>query len=72
MLFTRKYKYDRSNLITDNVPISIRDEIKYLGVTVDKSCLFKAHLKNAAGKAERICAQLCRIMSNVGGPRESR
>lgn len=44
----------------------------YLGIIVEKSFLFKAHLRKAADKAEKINTQLCRLMPNLGGPCESR
>ncbi|XP_050064771.1 uncharacterized protein LOC126553675 [Aphis gossypii] len=46
--------------------------MRYLGMIIDKSLLFKSHLKKAAAKAEGIGMQLARLMPNVGGPREDR
>jgi len=46
--------------------------MSYLGVTIDKSLLFKKHLSKAAAKAEKVGTQLARLMPNVGGPRENR
>ncbi|XP_025421297.1 uncharacterized protein LOC112691332 [Sipha flava] len=44
----------------------------YLGIVVDKTLLYKEHIKKAAEKADRIGGQLVRIMPNVGGPKELR
>ncbi|CAI6357877.1 unnamed protein product [Macrosiphum euphorbiae] len=44
----------------------------YLGIVINKSCLFKAHIAEAARKADRVGATLARLMPNVGGPREAR
>lgn len=43
----------------------------YLGI-VDKLCLFKAHIKKATQKADRVGVSLARLMPNVGGPREAK
>jgi len=50
----------------DNIPLS--SEMTYLGVTIEKSLLFKSHVRNASVKAEKIGSQLARLMPNIGGP----
>lgn len=72
VLFTYKYKYTRPNLVINNFVVACSDEMLYLGILVDKFCLFKAHMRKVANKAEGISAQLSRLMPNLGGPREKR
>lgn len=72
VLFSDKYKHAvlRVQLCGTTIPIS--SEITYLGVVVDQSMLFKAHIRKAAAKAEGVCSQLARLMPNIGGPKEPR
>jgi len=72
VLFTNRYKYDIPDIGTCGKPIKLTDQMTYLGIVIDKSCLFKAHIKKATQKADRIGASLARLMPNVGGPREAR
>ncbi|XP_022161493.1 uncharacterized protein LOC111027430 [Myzus persicae] len=41
-------------------------------MVVDRTILFKGHVKKAAARAAEIGKQLARIMPNLGGPREDR
>lgn len=72
VLFTSRYKYARPaiKLCGSDVPLST--EMKYLGMVVDRSLLFKVQVRKAAARAAEIGNQLARIMPNVGGPREER
>lgn len=72
VLFTYKYKYTLPSLTINNAELTLSNEMLYLGIIVEKSFLFKAHLRKAADKAEKINTQLCRLMPNLGGPCESR
>ncbi|XP_025207240.1 uncharacterized protein LOC112603056 [Melanaphis sacchari] len=60
------------NLRVCGSPITLSPEMSYLGMTIDKSMLFKTQFRNASAKAERITTKLARILPNVGGPREDR
>lgn len=72
VLFTYKYKHAIPNINVCGMPIALSEQMIYLGMVIDKSCLFKAHIKKATEKADRIGASLARLMPNVGGPREAR
>jgi hypothetical protein len=66
VLFTSRYKYARPaiKLCGSDVPLST--EMKYLGMVVDRSLLFKVQVRKAAARAAEIGNQLARIMPNVG------
>jgi len=72
VLFTRKYKHGTPIIKVGGKTIPITKEMTYLGMIIDSSLFFKEHVKAALSKAEKIAAQLARIMPNVGGPREDR
>lgn len=48
------------------------EKAKYLGVWLDKRRSFQAHVIEVVDKAERTAAALCRLMTNVGGPRQKK
>jgi len=72
VLFTNKYKFDTPRLVLDGQVIQLKDDMKYLGMVIERSLLFKAHINEAASKAEKTASALGRLMPNIGGPKESR
>ena len=53
--------------------VALQDSLKYLGILLDrKACLYGAHIRAAAEKAQRVLTSLSRLMPNVGGPGEKR
>lgn len=72
VLFTNKYKYSIPRIEICGSQVTVGTEMTYLGIVVDKDHLYKAHKRRATDKAERIGAQLSRLMPNIGGPREYR
>ncbi|KAL4120298.1 hypothetical protein QTP88_013016 [Uroleucon formosanum] len=48
--------------------IPLRNEIRYLGVILDKRLTFAAHAITVATKAALSAAALSRLMPNIGGP----
>lgn len=72
VLFTSRYKFDTPNVSLLGIQLKIASEMTYLGMVVDRTRLFKAHVRKAADKAEKVSAQLARLMPNIGGPREHR
>lgn len=72
VLFISRYKYNIPYVIVCSTPITPTDHMTYLGIVIDKSCLFKAHIKEVTQKVARIGASLARLMPNVGDPREAR
>jgi len=72
VLFTYRYKHAIPVIRVCGKQIKLSDQMSYLGIVIDKSGLFKAHIKKATEKADRIGASLGRLMPNVGGPREGR
>jgi len=71
VLFTWRYKYAVPEIKVCGTSINIADQMTYLGVVIDRSCLFKAHMKMAAQKAQQVGGRLARLMPNIGGPRET-
>lgn len=49
-----------------------KNNVKYLGVILDKSLKFGAHLEYVAAKAAKTITALSRIMPRVGGPGEQK
>ncbi|KAJ8951525.1 hypothetical protein NQ314_007667 [Rhamnusium bicolor] len=47
------------------------DNIKYLGVQIDRNLSWICHIDAAATKAERTAMALCKIMPRTGGPKTS-
>lgn len=72
VLFTDRYKYAIPNIAVAGTPIKLAEEMTYLGIVIDRRCLFQRHMEKASQKAEQIGAGLARPMPNIGGPRESR
>jgi len=70
VLFTNRYKYTIPRVRICGTYITLADQMTYLGIVIDRSCLFKAHIRKTTEKADRISAQLARLMPNIGGPRE--
>nr|XP_012218027.1 PREDICTED: uncharacterized protein LOC105669565 [Linepithema humile] len=50
--------------------ISVKNTMRYLGVTLDGDWTFAPHFENAIPKAERMFTALSGIMPNLKGPRE--
>ncbi|KAL4149949.1 hypothetical protein QTP88_003800 [Uroleucon formosanum] len=54
----------------DGHPLELKQQMKYLGMVVDRRLSFKEHIAEAAAKARRTANQLARLMPNVGGPKQ--
>jgi len=73
VMSTHKYKLELPELLMSGDKFPLSSEMTYLGVNVDKSLLFKSHVRKASAKAEKkIGSQLARLMPFVGGPQEDR
>lgn len=60
MVITRKLKYDSPLLTMGGIDIGLSDEIKILGLTIDKGLTFNAHATNMCKKVQGLYKQLCR------------
>lgn len=60
MVITRKLKYDTPRIRMGNVIIALTDEIKILGLIIDKKLTFKNHIKYICAKALNIYKPLAR------------
>ncbi|KAK9753588.1 hypothetical protein QE152_g1894 [Popillia japonica] len=65
-------KVKQISVRVENDVICSQDSIKYLGVHFGKNMLIRVHIQKTAEKAGKVLANLCRLMPNVGGPRERR
>lgn len=72
ILITGKKKYGNIKILWDGVEIIQKENVKYLGITLDKKLSFLPHLENVSIKAEKSVAALARITPNIGGPGENK
>lgn len=72
VLFTNRYKYTAPVLIMNGTTLTLSKSMKYLGLIVESSMLYKEHIKYAATRAQSIMTSLGRLMPNLGGPRQAR
>lgn len=72
LLVTKRKVQEYITLHIGDVEIISKDEIRYLGVTIDARLCFKQHITNVAKKAANVSMALTRLMPNIGGPRPCR
>jgi len=72
VLFTNRYKYAEPTLMVNGTTLTLSKSMKYLGLIVERSMLYKEHIKYAAARAQGIMTSLGRLMPNLGGPRQAR
>lgn len=58
MLFTRKLKYETPNLVMSGVRLNLVEEIKLLGLVIDRRLTFKSHITAQCKKAAEIYKQM--------------
>lgn len=56
----------------EGVTINSKNSVRYLGVEFDKNLRMTAHIKIVSEKAERVAANLSRLMPNISGPNNSK
>ena len=64
MLTTRRRNIEALTLVMDESNIQLVNEIKYLGVILDRRLTFRSHLDHVASKASKLLA----ILSSVTRP----
>ncbi|CAH2218226.1 jg13488 [Pararge aegeria aegeria] len=60
MVITRKLKYDSPLLSMGGSGVGLSSEIKILGLTIDQSLTFNAHMRSTCKKVQAIYKKLCR------------
>ncbi|CAK1595525.1 unnamed protein product [Parnassius mnemosyne] len=60
MVITNKLKYDSPRLSMGGMVVRMSEEIKVLGLTVDRKLTFKTHVRNVCKKATSLYTQLSR------------
>lgn len=56
------------NMRVNDVVISTKSTVNYLGIRLDTKLTFSCHIQHSINKAAEITANLSRLMANVGGP----
>ena len=72
VLFTNRYKYTLPRLTINNPALAFTNDIQYLGIVMDRRLSFREHMRRAADKTADVVIQSSQIISNLGGPKESR
>lgn len=67
VVLSRRRAFVPPRLMVGGHLIPLRNEIRYLGVILDKRLTFAAHASTVAAKAARSAAALSRLMPNIGG-----
>lgn len=67
-VLTRKWSYNPPRLRLGGADVQISDELKYLGVVLDRRLTFNSHVIRAAAAAIGTANAISRLMMNVGGP----
>jgi len=68
VMLTRRLAYTRPRLRIGGHTISIKEDIRYLGVRLDTRLTFAAHVRTVAKKAITSATALSRLMPNIEGP----
>lgn len=72
LMFTGKRQLESPLITLNGQAIAEAHSVKYLGITLDKSCRFTQHIINVCNKAEIMTKSLNVIMSNKRAPRPSK
>ena len=72
LLVSKRKQMEKATVRVGDHTVESKDEIKYLGVTLDSRLSFRAHVKHACEKAAKRYTGLARMLANTGGPRSSR
>lgn len=72
MLIVGRKQYRDMHFLWGGQEIVQKDNIKYLGVVLDRRLSFQPHLEYITNKAEKTVTALARITPNVGGPGENK
>lgn len=68
LLLTRRQIPTVVDMTVDDVTISTKKVVNYLGMRLDSKLTFSHQIQYATIKASKITSQLSRLMANVGGP----
>jgi len=68
MMLTRRRAYIRPRLRIGGHTISVKEDIRYLGVRLDTRLSFAAYIRTVAKKAITSATALSRLMLNIKGP----
>ena len=69
VVFTRSRKLPTTTLKIDGKAIAYKQEVKYLGVTLDSKLQWKTHIDDKTKKAKKFISQVASITRNNWGPK---
>ena len=69
VVFTRRQKTPPKALVIDGKEIAYKQEVKYLGVTLDSKLHWKAHINDKVHKAKRFISHVAQITRKNWGPK---
>jgi hypothetical protein len=69
---TGKKKVERIDIRLRGHPIPIKKTVRYLGVTLDTGLTGKEHIQQVTAKADKVMANLARIMPRVNGASDTK
>ena len=69
VVFTRRRKLPLKQLYIDGRPIEYKQEVRYLGITLDSKLHWKKHIDDKIAKAKRFIYQVANITRKNWGPK---
>lgn len=72
VLVTGRKLVETTTLQVGDYELTTQPYIRYLGVMIDSRLSFKKQVEYASAKASTVRATLCRLMPNIGGPKQRR
>lgn len=65
-------KISEMKFIVGEEEVNIKNELKYMGIYIDKGVKMTTHVKKICEKTNKVLNDLTKITANVGGPRSSK
>ena len=69
VVFSRRHKIPPRNLVIDGKEIAYQNEVKYLGITLDRKLHWTKHIDDKIGKAKRFLHNVANITRKNWGPK---
>lgn len=72
VILSRRWAFTPPRLTLGGHVIALKNQLRYLGVILDRRLTFAAHVDTVAKKASRSAAAIARLMPNINGPDQSK
>jgi len=72
IVLTRKHIFATPKLYVEGHQITVKRTIRYLGVELDTRLSFTSHIASASRKAAETARAIGRLVTNIGGPSQSK